>query len=166
MDNLKKVIQEYWQNNPCGTQFGKNKEDTKQYFSKIEEHRYSVEPFIYSFAQFDKWHGKRVLEVGIGSGTDHIQFGRSGALITGIDITYAAAELTQKRFELEGLKANVLQADAEFLPFREESFDFIYSWGVIHHTPDTQKAIDEIYRVCKKGEKICVMIYHRYSILA
>jgi ubiquinone/menaquinone biosynthesis C-methylase UbiE len=166
MDNLKKLIQEYWQKNPCGTQFARSKEDIKQYFSEIEEHRYSVEPFIHSFGQFTRWRGKKVLEVGVGAGTDHIQFGRAGALITGMDITPAAVELTQKRFELEGLKANVLQADAEFLPFRDESFDFIYSWGVVHHTPDTQKAIDEIYRVYKKGGKVCIMIYHRYSILA
>jgi len=165
MDELKKVIQEYWQNNPCGTQFGKNKEDIKQYFSEIEEHRYSVEPFIHSFGQFTRWRGKRVLEVGVGAGTDHIQFGRAGALVTGIDFTSAATDLTKKRFEIEELESRLCQADAEILPFRDGSFDFVYSWGVIHHTPDTQKAIDEIYRVCKTGGKVCIMIYHRYSVL-
>lgn len=166
MDNLKKLIQKYWQKNPCGTQFGKNKEDTKQYFSEIEEHRYSVEPFIHSFGQFTRWRGKRVLEVGVGAGTDHIQFGRAGALIIGIDFTSAATELTKRRFEVENLEYLLCQADAEALPFHDESFDFVYSWGVIHHTPDTQKSVDEIYRVCKKGGKVCIMIYHRYSILA
>lgn len=165
MDELKKGIKDYWQTNPCGTQFAKNKEDARQFFSEIEEHRYGVEPFIHSFGQFTRWRGKKVLEVGVGAGTDHIQFGRAGALVTGIDFTSAAVELTKRRFEIEELESRLCQADAETLPFRDESFDFVYSWGVIHHTPDTRKSVDEIYRVCKKGGRICVMIYHRYSIL-
>lgn len=165
MDDLKKIVHDYWQKNPCGTEFARSKEDLKQYFGEIEEHRYSVEPFIHSFAQFTRWRGKRVLEIGVGAGTDHIQFGRAGAILTGVDITSAAIELNKKRFELEGLDSHLQQADAENLPFEAETFDLVYSWGVIHHTPDTQKAADEIYRICKKGGKICVMIYHRYSLL-
>lgn len=165
MDHSKKIVQKYWEENPCGTQFAKSKEDLKRYFGEIEEHRYNVEPFIHSFAQFSRWKGKKVLEVGVGVGTDHVQFARSGAILTGIDLTSSAIELTKKRFELERLEFRLQQCDAEKLPFDENSFDLVYSWGVIHHTPDTQKAADEIYRVCKKGGKICVMIYHRYSLL-
>jgi ubiquinone/menaquinone biosynthesis C-methylase UbiE len=163
-DPAKKAVYEYWQNKPCGTEFGKD-EDLRKYFLEIEEHRYRVEPFIHSFAQFTRWRGKKVLEVGVGAGTDHLQFARAGAILTGVDLTAAAVGLTEKRFVLEGLTSRVQQGDAEGLPFEAESFDFVYSWGVMHHTPDTAKAVDEIYRVCRKGGRICVMLYHRYSML-
>jgi ubiquinone/menaquinone biosynthesis C-methylase UbiE len=164
-DPAKKAVFDYWEGKPCGTEFGKDA-DMRKYFQEIEDHRYRVEPFIQSFAQFSSWRGKEVLEVGVGAGTDHVQFARSGAVLSGIDFTKAAVDMTRERLTPEGLMSALQQADAENLPFPDDSFDLVYSWGVIHHTPDTPKAAREIYRVCRPGGKICVMIYHRHSVLA
>ena len=115
---------------------------------------------------FDQWPGKKVLEVGCGLGTDLLQFARGGAEVYGIDLTQKGASLTRKRLALYGLQGRISVADSESLPFESDYFDLVYSWGVIHHTPNTQVAAREIVRVCKPGGRIMVMLYHRRSLLA
>jgi len=165
-EQLKSQVKGFWEQEPCGSGFGQSVKYTSEYFDEIEEHRYRVEPFIHQFAQFSRQRGKKVLEVGVGAGTDHLQFARSGAVLSGIDLTDAAIEMAAKRLALEGFKSDLRRSDAERLPFESDSFDFVYSWGVLHHTPDTQKSIDEVCRVCKPDGRICVMLYHRFSLLA
>jgi ubiquinone/menaquinone biosynthesis C-methylase UbiE len=106
------------------------------------------------------------LEVGVGAGTDHLSFVRAGASCHGVDLTAAAIETTRRRLELAGLTSDLRVSDAEALPFADESFDLVYSWGVIHHTPDTRRAASEIIRVLKPGGRFCVMVYNRQSLLA
>lgn len=159
----KKLIKKFWDENPAGTEGLKLQEGSLEYFEEIERYRYEAEPFIHAFAQFTRWRGKKVLEVGCGAGTDFIQFARAGADVYGVDLASKSIELTNTRLKLYGLKGNVREADSETLPFEENMFDLVYSWGVIHHTPDTEKAIKEIYRVLKPGGKIVIMIYHKYS---
>jgi ubiquinone/menaquinone biosynthesis C-methylase UbiE len=163
-EKLKSEVKDFWEQAPCGSSFATSGKYTKEYFDEIEEHRYRVEPFIHQFAQFTRYRGKKVLEVGVGAGTDHIQFARAGALLSGIDLTDAAIEMVTKRLALEGLTSDLRRSDAENLPFESGSFDYVYSWGVLHHTPDTEKAIAEVHRVCKPGGKICIMLYHLYSL--
>jgi ubiquinone/menaquinone biosynthesis C-methylase UbiE len=165
-EQVKKEVKGYWEQEPCGSGVAHSTKYTKEYFDEIEEYRYSVEPFIPQFAQFTRQRGKKVLEVGVGAGTDHVQFARSGAELFGIDLTEAAIEMVHNRLEIEGLHSDLRRSDGEGLPFEDDSFDYVYSWGVIHHTPDTVKAAAEIYRVCKPGGKICVMIYNRHSLAA
>ena len=165
-DQLKHEVKNFWEQEPCGSGFGESTKYTKEYFDEIEEHRYRVEPFIHQFAQFTRYCGKKVLEVGVGAGTDHLQFARAGALLSGVDLTDAAIEMVAKRLALEGLKSDLRRSDAENLPFESDSFDYVYSWGVLHHTPDTEKALAEVHRVCKPGGKVCIMLYHRRSLLA
>jgi len=83
-----------------------------------------------------------------------------------VDLTEHSIELVRRRLELEGLQADLQQADAERLPFNDASFDIVYSWGVLHHTPDSDKAIAEARRVLKPGGRLCVMLYARYSWVA
>jgi ubiquinone/menaquinone biosynthesis C-methylase UbiE len=165
-DKLKGTVKDYWEQEPCGSGVAKNPKYTKEYFNEIEEYRYLVEPFIHQFAQFTRYSGKKVLEVGVGAGTDHVQFARAGAILWGVDLTEAAIEMVRKRLALEGLQSDLRRSDAENLPFDDNTFDYVYSWGVLHHTPDTEKAISEVYRVCKPGGRVCIMLYHRYSLLA
>lgn len=162
---LKDAVRSFWQQEPCGSGMARSAKHTREFFDEIEEHRYTVEPFIHQFAQFSRFHGKKVLEIGVGAGTDHAQFARAGAVLTGVDLTEASVEMTRTRLALEDLKSDLRCADAEHLPFDDNSFDYVYSWGVLHHTPDTEKAIDEVYRVCRPGGRICVMLYHRFSVL-
>lgn len=109
--------------------------------------------------------GRRVLEVGCGLGTMSMNWAQRGALVTAVDLNRVAVEQTAKRFRLCGLKGTQLQADGESLPFPDEFFDYVYSWGVLHHTPGTKQAIDELHRVLKRGGKCGVMLYHRHSVL-
>ncbi len=138
---------------------------SKEYFEEIEEYRYRVEPFIHQFAQFSRYNGKKVLEVGVGAGTDFLQWVRSGACANGIDLTSEAIENVRHRLKIYGLEAESLQiGDGEKLPFPDNTFDLVYSWGVIHHSPDTIKALEEIIRVTKKGGRCKIMVYNRYSM--
>jgi SAM-dependent methyltransferase len=162
----KKSVQQFWDTTPCGTGDINIEPETLKYFEAVSERRNKLEPFIADYAQFDRWAGKRVLEVGCGAGSDLLRFAKAGARATGIDLSPRSALLTKTRLRLYNCQGNVLIADAERLPFKTDSFDLVYSWGVLHHTPDTEQSIKEVYRVTRLGGKICVMLYHRHSLVA
>ena len=113
---------------------------------------------------FPTIRGKDVLEIGCGTGVHARLLAASGAKLTAVDLTPTAIELTRRRLELAGLEANVLEADAESLPFPDGSFDFDWSWGVIHHSAHTDRVIAEIGRVLRPGGRVSLMVYHRSSI--
>jgi ubiquinone/menaquinone biosynthesis C-methylase UbiE len=113
---------------------------------------------------FDELRGKDVLEVGCGTGVHARLLAEAGANLTAIDLTPTAVELTRRRLELHGLQADVREADAEQLPFADASFDFVWSWGVIHHSQDTDRVLAEVARVLRPGGRFAFMVYHRSSI--
>jgi ubiquinone/menaquinone biosynthesis C-methylase UbiE len=162
----KSEVKAYWDKVPCGTRNIKYLEGTFEYFNAVSRNRYKVEPFIEGFAEFDKWDGKKILEVGCGAGSDLIRFAQCDAIVTGIDLSTKSVSLAKQRFSLYHLAGNIKEADAEQMPFEDNKFDMVYSNGVLHHTPDTNKAISEIYRVLKPNGEIRVMVYHKYSIVA
>jgi ubiquinone/menaquinone biosynthesis C-methylase UbiE len=161
---LKEEVRRYWEDKPCNTDYTTKREGSIEWSDEMEERRYANEPFVHAFAQFTRWRGKRVLEIGCGAGTDCLQFARAGADMCAIDITGRAAKITQKRLAVNGVSASIGVGDAEMLPFEDCVFDLVYSWGVLHHTPDTKKAIGETHRVLKPGGRIVLMLYHRHSI--
>ena len=160
---LKRSVRRHWEQEPCGTRDAATV-SRHAYFTSIEEHRYQVEPHIPTFADFQAARGMRVLEIGVGAGTDHVNWLRAGARAVGIDLTRNAVAITRERAGLERLPANVFVADAEALPFISNVFDTVYSYGVLHHTPDTVRAVEEAHRVLKPGGVARVMIYHRPSV--
>jgi len=147
----KESVRTHWERDPCGAKLAQAAPGTVEFYRQVEETRYSLEPFIPSFAEFATCTGKDVLEVGVGLGTDFVQFARAGANLHGIDLTNAAVDLVRRRLELQGGHAEVVVADAESLPYDDASFDLVYSWGVLHHTPDTRRAIGEVRRVLRSG---------------
>lgn len=161
--NLKERVRSFWQAHPCGTKFADAEEGSRAFFEAVEEHRYRTEWHIPEAAGFDKAKGLRVLEIGCGLGTDGARFARAGAIYTGVDLTDAAVSLARRRFELEGLPGEFRVADAERLEFAPDSFDIVYSHGVLHHTPDGAAAVREVHRVLKPGGRAIVMLYHRDS---
>ncbi|MFL6215531.1 MAG: class I SAM-dependent methyltransferase [Blastocatellia bacterium] len=161
--DLKTRVHDFWQANPCGMKFTDAEIGSREFFDAVERHRYATESHIPAVIDFSRWRDRDVIEVGCGLGTDAINFARYGARYTGVDLTEAAIALVEKRFALEGLGARLRVADAEALPFDDESFDLFYSHGVLHHTPDTQRAIDEARRVLRPGGTAMVMLYHKGS---
>jgi ubiquinone/menaquinone biosynthesis C-methylase UbiE len=114
--------------------------------------------------EFEKFHNARLLEVGCGMGTDLLQFARGGAHCFGVDLTPRSVEITRHRFKLYDAQGTFMISDGERLPFRNESFDVVYSNGVLHHTPDTAGAIREVHRVLRPGGTAKIMLYHRNSL--
>lgn len=165
LDNpLKDRVREYWDTHPCGTQFTKQEWGSKEFFDEVERFRYHTQPFMKQIVGFDRFADKKVLEIGCGLGTDLLQFARGGASATGVVLTPKSVELVKKRFAMENLQVDARVADAENLPFDSDSFDVVYSFGVLHHTPNTQKAIDEVHRILKPGGRIIIMLYNRTSL--
>jgi ubiquinone/menaquinone biosynthesis C-methylase UbiE len=162
----KERVRTYWEREACGEIHADAPQGSTEFFEQVELRRVELEPHIARFADFEGARGKQVLEIGVGLGTDFLGFARAGAFATGVDLTDRAVELVRRRLELEGLQAEVRQADAEQLPFEDESFDRVYSWGVLHHTPDTGRAIREAIRVLRPGGELCVMLYARHSWVA
>ena len=160
---LKDRVRDFWQSHPCGTKFADAQPGSRLFYELVEQHRYEKEWHIPAAAGFRDAKNLQVLEVGCGLGTDGAQFAKAGADYTGIDLTEAAADLARRRFELFNLRGTFRVADAEGLDFPDNSFDLVYSHGVLHHTPDTAAAIREIYRVLRPGGRAVIMLYHRDS---
>ncbi len=164
MQSEKSRVKEFWNAASCGERQFLSSDTTDAYEAQALE-RYRLEPYISGFARFDECNGRRVLEVGVGLGADHERFAKAGADLFGIDLTERAISHVRKRFAQAGLKSNLQVADAECLPFEDDSFDVVYSWGVIHHSPDTALAVAEIHRVLRSGGSARVMIYNYWSIV-
>ena len=114
----------------------------------------------------DGLRGRRVLEIGCGMGLHSEVMARAGATLTSIDLSDTSIEATRRRLELKGLSANVLQMDAEALQFDAQTFDFVWSWGVIHHSSRTARVVREIARVMKPDAECRIMVYNREGMPA
>jgi ubiquinone/menaquinone biosynthesis C-methylase UbiE len=165
-EQYKQRAREQWGENPCGAHVARGLEfGTREYFDAIEDYRYRVyAPWMREAVGFHRYAGKRLLEVGCGTGTDLLQFARGGAEVTGVDLTPRSIEIARKRFEVYRADGRFAIGDAESLSFPDESFDVVYSFGVLHHTPDTERAISEVRRVLRRGGKAIVMLYCRASL--
>jgi ubiquinone/menaquinone biosynthesis C-methylase UbiE len=136
------------------------------FYRQVHDSRYQLEPYIPGFADFRAFAGKDVLEVGVGAGVDFSNWVDAGANATGVDLTEAGLEHTRNQLRMVDAQPDsyaLMRADAEDLPFEDESFDLVYSWGVLHHTPDTRAAFAEGYRVLRPGGSIKAMVYHTPS---
>lgn len=161
----KDAVRDYWDEASCGEVYALG-ENTRERLRAQARSRYELEPYIFEFARFGEARGKDVLEIGVGMGADHAEWAKAQPRsLTGIDLTPRAVEFTRTRLAYEGLSADVRVADAEKLPFPDAAFDLVYSWGVLHHSPDTARALDEVRRVLRPGGSARLMIYHKHSLV-
>jgi len=189
-------VRAYWSTRPCNIRHSliDIDEDPLAFSRQVTARKYRVESHIPGFAHFGRWGGKRVLELGCGIGTDTLEFARNGADVTAIDISETSIEIARKRARAEGLNTKILWGignieDSYRLPdfmnnskrFRTSSqtekgwssFDLVYSFGVIHHTPHPWRVLQEAHRCLKprvkigdliaKGGELRIMLYHRKS---
>lgn len=165
---LKHEVKSYWETETCGSRYGdRQSEDRQKFFRDIDNVRYQLEPMLFDFACFEQSRGKRVLEVGLGTGSDFVRWARAGAIAYCRDLTQASVDLVRERLKLAGLQADVALGDAEQLSeFPDNFFDLYYSWGVLHHTPNIENALAEAYRVLKPGGELKLMLYHYPCVTA
>lgn len=152
---LEKSVQHYWDQFPCIPSGLSSDEATKL--------RYSREPMIPAFARFPEQLGKSVLEVGCGPGTDFIQFVLHGAHAIGVDLSLKSLQICKQRLNEKRLAGALAQCDAQMMPFPDETFDVVYSFGVLHHIPIPSEAVAEIHRVLKRKGRLLAMVYHKRS---
>ncbi|MEP6847685.1 MAG: class I SAM-dependent methyltransferase [Acidobacteriota bacterium] len=161
-------VKDYWNARPCNIRHSIAERGSSEYFNQVEERKYFVEGHIPAFAEFEKWRGKKVLEIGCGIGTDTINFARAQARVTAVDVSFESLKLAKQRAELFGLSDRIqfYEADAEdlsnYIPL--EKYDLVYSFGVIHHSPNPEKIIKQIRQnFVHEHSKLKLMVYYRYS---
>ena len=168
-----KYIKEYWQSNPCNEWFfgpginckNVNEIDLEQ-FKLNSSLRYFYEPEVLKFGNFESLKGLNVLEVGYGLGSDAVLIATSAFKYEGVDLSQKSYDVTSRRLKLNGISNFHLNVGScTNLEFAEDLFDFVYSWGVIHHSGDIKKSLSEIYRVLKKGGRAKIMVYNKDSIV-
>src|ERR1700682_3068089 len=160
-------VKEYWDRRPCNIRHSTQPVGSREYFDEVEARKYLVEPHIPGFAEFEKWRGKKVLEIGGGIGTDTINFARHGARVTSVDLSEKSLELARQRTAVYGVQEQVqfYRGNAEELSslVPVEPYDLIYSFGVIHHTPHPERVLEQARRYARPGTTVKIMVYHRRS---
>lgn len=158
-------VRSYWNRRPCNLRHSSKPPGSREYFDDVERRKYFVEPHIPSFADFPAWAGKRVLEIGCGIGTDAVGFARAGADYTGVELSEVSLDLARKRFAVYGLTGRLLQGDGEAVSahLAPAAFDLVYSFGVIHHTPNPRAVIENARRLIRPAGVLKIMLYARHS---
>ncbi len=160
-------VKDYWNSRPCNIRHSTKPVGTREYFDEVEARKHFVEPHIPAFAEFERWKGKKVLEIGCGLGTAMINFARSGAQVTAVDLSDESLKLAKQRAEVYDLgdRVSFYHGNAEELDqwLPPETYDLVYSFGVIHHTPHPENVIDQIRSYVKPGSTVKIMVYYRYS---
>ena len=160
-------VRDFWNRRPCNIRHSSRPIGEREYFDEVEARKYFVEPHIPGFAVFSQWSGKRVLEVGCGIGTDTINFARAGAQVTAIDLSERSLEIARNRAavykltNIDFVHANVEELAAILPPTTR--YDLVYSFGVLHHTPNPNIALRQMVSFLAPGGTLKLMVYHRYS---
>lgn len=163
MTDLTQRIKEYWNRQPCNILHGVGSQDTPEFYHAISQRRYTVEPHIREFAGFHHWQGKRVLEIGCGIGSDAEEFAKHGAEYVGIDISDESLDVARRRFQVLDLEGNFYYHNAGEDMSHFGKFDLVYSYGVIHHFPNTVKTVNNISQILNHGGEFRFMVYAKNS---
>lgn len=160
-------VAEFWNRRPCNIRHSALPVGTQGYFDEVDARRYLVEPHILRFADFERWRGKRVLEIGCGIGTDTTRFARAGAQVTAVDLSERSIEIARQRMEVYGVADRVSfhAGSAENLAsvVPPETYDLIYSFGVIHHTPHPERVLEQLQQYTGPRTTVKIMVYNRRS---
>jgi SAM-dependent methyltransferase len=165
MDRLAKV-HEYWNSRPCNIRHSNKSQDSVEFFDEVAAKKFKAEDHKMAFLELSKWKGKRVLELGCGMGTDAIQFAKAGAHVTCVDLTENSLDMCKKNFALHDLSGEFILGNIEelnkLLPVGSK-YDLIYSFGVIHHTPNPKAVFEKIPKFLNTDGEVRCMLYSRFS---
>jgi 2-polyprenyl-3-methyl-5-hydroxy-6-metoxy-1,4-benzoquinol methylase len=154
-------VKQFWNNRPCNIRHSDLPVGTREYFDEVEAKKFRAEPHIPGFCEFDRWRGRRVLEIGAGIGTMAINFARAGADYTGVELSDVSLDLTRWRFDVYGYSGRFYQGNAEelktFVPIEE--YDLVFTWGVIHHSPRPDRILKQAQAYMRPGTTLKVMVY-------
>ena len=154
-------VRKYWDDHPI-VSYEKNFDNYRKYYSYFDKiKRYDIEKYAFQYWKFDDYSNKKVLDIGCGPGWYSVQYSKGGAKVYAIDISSITVELAKKISDHEGLAINIEQGNAEQLDFPDNYFDLVISNGVLHHTPDYIKAINETFRVLKFGGTANLTFYRK-----
>ena len=159
-------VKQFWDRRPCNIRHSTKPLGSLEYFEEVEKRKYFVEPHIPGFAEFEKWQGKRVLEIGCGIGTEATNFAKHGAHLTVIELSPESLEVAKKRFAAYGLEADFILGNAEELDVLlagQDKFDLIWSFGVIHHSPHPETILKKCNDFLKDDGEIRMMVYSKIS---
>ncbi|MDI1334760.1 MAG: class I SAM-dependent methyltransferase [Lacunisphaera sp.] len=159
------TVRDYWNRRPCNLRHGTAPVGTREYFDQVEARKYMVEPHIPAFSEFEQWRGKKVLEIGCGLGTAGVSFARAGADYTAVELSDESLKLARQRFDIYGLKGRFFSGNAEelssFLPV--ETYDLVYSFGVIHHAPHPERIVAGVRPYLGPQSEFRLMLYAKNS---
>ncbi|MDP4796862.1 MAG: methyltransferase domain-containing protein [Rhodospirillales bacterium] len=132
------------------------------YFHRLNEAKVTdSDRFAFAYWDFDGFAGKKVLDIGCGPGWVTVQYAQGGATVSSVDLTDRAVDLAKQHCALRGVQAEIRQGNAESLPFDDRVFDLVVASGVLHHTPDVQKAFSEAFRVTRAGGRGKITLYRK-----
>ena len=163
LEEAKQAAVEQWTADPCGQIIAAGDPGSRDYFESLVRERFAYAPWMPDALGYDGTSGLRVLDVGCGQGIDVYRYALAGASATGVDLTPRHVELARAHLAAMGLEAEIVQGDAEQLPFADATFDRVSSNGVLHHTPHMPAALREIRRVLVPGGEARVIVYNRNS---
>jgi SAM-dependent methyltransferase len=154
-----------WDTDPCGAVTAAPlTPETAEWYESVRRFRYEVyAPWLPAVINAERWAGKDVLEIGVGLGSDHLSFALAGARMHALDLSAEHLRHTQRHLSFHGRQTEARLGDAERNPWPENCFDLVYSFGVLHHTPGTAVAVQEVLRVLRPGGVAVIGLYHRDS---
>lgn len=155
------AVQQFWDAQPCNVRHSSLPRGTREYFDEVEKKKFTAEPHIPNFCEFGRWTGKRVLEIGCGIGTMAKNFATNGADYTGVELSSESLHLTQERFQIYNLPGQFYHCNAEQLTDHVpiETYDLVFTWGVIHHSPNPAKILEQARSYMRSGTVLKVMVY-------
>jgi len=166
-------VREWWDAFPCNFGHSDWSPLTLHYSREVSTKKYKVEPHIPSFAEYDKWKNENVLDAGCGIGTMAIDFVKAGADVTAVDLSSVSIRVAARRALAEGVRSNYIRFICEDLErisrspiINDRKYDLIFSFGVIHHTPDPAKALRELRKLIRGIGELRIMLYHKWSTKA
>lgn len=164
-DALLAEIMAYWDARVHDTRLSEDPPGSRGFFAAMAAYRYAKLGYLPGLVEFGRWQGRDVLDVGCGAGLDLVRLARGGARATGVELSRGSLSLACRYLEVEGLHAELVQADASRMPFREGTFDLVLCHGVLPFAPEPEAIVKESHRVLRDGGLAIFVDYNRHSLM-